>query len=774
MILPSSQNQGVQNEVLNAIIVMQLSALKTTWCNTRPLNISPKKRNKNQKIKNGNRGSQLKIVHWNLGSRKWQNKTLDILSLIEEKKPSILAISEANLWDGLPQHEMQIEGYKLILPPTMGTLGYARVVMLVKNNLIVHKLDQHMENDLSAVWIRVGSKGTRPTHVGAIYREHHILGQDNLNITTAELKRQQEDRWSRIVANWARAGQSSRYTAVGDMNLDQGRWGDPEHHLAVMVDTTKNEIESRGHIQLVNRITRSWKGQTDSIIDHIWTNSSDRVYSHENEVRGVADHNVVTVTLSTNDMIEETHNVRRRSWKTFKPEEFIEELKGIDWTNLYSASSADIANSELENNIGTILNRLAPMKIIQQRTKYKKWLTEDTKSQMEERDRLREVARLTQEDLDWELYKRTRNQCTKLQSKDRKNYLKAKFEKIEEEKDTARLFSKTRELLHWRRSGAPTSFLINGKFIRKQKEVADAQIDFFTDKVKNIKSTLPKVNFDPLEILKKEFKKWRPSSKIPTLELSKISPAETEYIISKLKNSFAYGRDDLDAVTLKLGKKALAGPIAHTINLSLGSSNFPAKWKMARVIPLRKSTDLNPRLPSSFRPIAQLCVVSKITERWVQLQLASHMEKTQQFHMNHHAYRGQLSTTTALIQATDYISEATDRNEITASMSIDQSAAFDCVIHSILLQKLSYYSLGEDTLEWMRSYLSYRSAYVTIGSADSKMVSTDCGVPQGSVLGPILYLMYVNELPCAVNNDGESRKSTDDRRRHLQKSVPSS
>ena len=240
-----------------------------------------------------------------------------------------------------------------------------------------------------------------------------------------------------------------------------------------------------------------------------------------------------------------------------------------------------------------------------------------------------------------------------------------------------------------------------------------------------------------------------------------ITKNEVEKLVKSLKNSLSYGRDDLDSISIKMGINSLCEPIAHIINLSLGSGTFPAKWKMARIIPLRKSADLNPKVPESYRPVSQLCVVSKITEKWVQSQLLSHLESTNQIHQNHHAYRELLSTTTAMIQVMDYITEATDRNEITATISVDQSAAFDCVVHGILIEKMRYYKIGDQTINWLKSYLKYRSSYVNIGSANSKIMSTKCGVPQGSVLGPALYLLYVNELPCIPNKDNDDENEDD-------------
>ena len=120
---------------------------------------------------------------------------------------------------------------------------------------------------------------------------------------------------------------------------------------------------------------------------------------------------------------------------------------------------------------------------------------------------------------------------------------------------------------------------------------------------------------------------------------------------------------------------------------------------------------------------------------------------------NHHAYRSKLSTTTNLIQLMDTIATATDGNLITATMSLDLSVALDCMEHGILLQKISYYGFDRDTVDWIRSYLSHRSGYVAIGSGVSSIKSTPHGVPQGSVIGPLLYLLYVNEMLTVIEDN---------------------
>ena len=151
--------------------------------------------------------------------------------------------------------------------------------------------------------------------------------------------------------------------------------------------------------------------------------------------------------------------------------------------------------------------------------------------------------------------------------------------------------------------------------------------------------------------------------------------------------------------------KTLGPVITHIINLSLGLATFPPKWKISRILPLLKSSDAPKELPASYRPVAQLPLVAKLTERIVQKQLLDYLENSNLLAPDHHAYRRRHSTTTALVQLMDTISTAADANQITATLSMDLSAAFDCVDHGILLDKLGYYGLDSQTLSWIKSYL---------------------------------------------------------------------
>ena len=185
----------------------------------------------------------------------------------------------------------------------------------------------------------------------------------------------------------------------------------------------------------------------------------------------------------------------------------------------------------------------------------------------------------------------------------------------------------------------------------------------------------------------------------------------------------------------------------------MGTGLFPAKWKIARIVPVLKGKECSKLIPYSYCPISLLPLISKLTEQAIQSQLLTYLEGSNQLSAFIHAYRCKTSTTTALVHLMDLIAMATDHNLITVTMSVDQSAAFDCMEHTVLMEKLSYNGLGQDTMKWISSYLSDRSGFVAIGSTMSLMRSTHYGIPQGSIIGPLLYLLYTNEFPYVIEDN---------------------
>ena len=251
---------------------------------------------------------------------------------------------------------------------------------------------------------------------------------------------------------------------------------------------------------------------------------------------------------------------------------------------------------------------------------------------------------------------------------------------------------------------------------------------------------------NPLRLLDAVISKWEDKDKVSVFEFRIISLAETSQLISTLGESTSHGHDRLDSIGIKVAADQLSRPLQHIINTSLVKAKFCQKWKFSKLTPLLKSQSLDRLCTSSYRPVAALTTISKLVERAAQQQLLSFFESMGQFNRSNHAYRKNLSTTTTLIEVLDDIYQGIEDRNMIEIMTLDQSSAFDCVSFPILLEKLKRYKIGENAREWISNYLTDRMQYVEIGGTKSKMVPVKIGVPQGSVIGPLLYAIYTNEL----------------------------
>ena len=219
----------------------------------------------------------------------------------------------------------------------------------------------------------------------------------------------------------------------------------------------------------------------------------------------------------------------------------------------------------------------------------------------------------------------------------------------------------------------------------------------------------------------------------------------------KLKTSKSLSVDELDNFAVKHAADFIAEPLHHIINLSIMQSKFPTSWKLSKIIPLhKKSSSLK---PENYRPVTILSPLSKILEKVVYQQIYRYFTHNKIFHPNLHGYRQNRSTMTALIQMYDRWVRAAAAGQVSGVIMIDLSAAFDLVDSDILIQKLRIYGVEEEFLLWIESYLNDRHQAVWIDHIFSDFIAHSIGVPQGSNLGPLFFLIFYNDLMSTLTCD---------------------
>ena len=515
-----------------------------------------------------------------------------------------------------------------------------------------------------------------------------------------------------------------------------------------------DQLYSLGLHPLITRPTRI-TSRSNTLIDNIYTTDITSCIQSGLIINDMTDH------LPIFQITEYKHNNNitiiqssRRLTNERNINTLINDLVNADWKEIYDSDDINCMYNTFTEKITELYQSNCP--VIYEKVKRKRpdkpWMTNGLKNACRKKNLLYKEFLKTRTNVSEDKYKKYKNKLTAILRRCEKQYFTELLEINKGNmKETWKILN---GLINKKSKGKQISTEFNGdeSKITGDKTIANGFNNFFVNIGPSLAKRIPKCK-DSL------FTQFLPDKIEDTMFLQPVTEEEIMQQVKNAKNKKSKDHDKFDMCLVKKIIPYIVKPLAHICNTSLMNGIFPDRMKIARVIPLFKNGDVKEF--SNYRPVSILPQFSNILEKVFHNRLMSFINDKQILNNSQFGFRKNMSTALAIIELVEEITTAIDEGKTTVGVFIDLKKAFDTVNHNILVKKLEHYGIRGLAKDWVCSYLENRRQYVCINDSNSDCLDVKCGVPQGSILGPALFILYVNDM-CNVSKSLKSILFADD------------